>query len=104
VRRPGAGRGAEDLGEVAAWADPLGAGANPPEQLSVLDGGFVGHHEAQGVAHLYLGVAGPEIEREMTERLAPWIAKGFVSLVQQDSLARFVELEFEASPLCRVGV
>jgi hypothetical protein len=107
VRRPGSGRGAEDLGEVAAWADPLGAGANPPEQLSVCmkqirdSNAFmediVGHHEAQGVAHLYLGVVGPEIEREMTERLAPWIAKGFVSLVQEGSLASFIELDMQVN-------
>jgi hypothetical protein len=103
VRRPGAGREDEDLTRAAAWADPLGSeGANPPEQLSVCmkhihDSNpfmedVVAHHEAQGVAHLYLSVIGPEIEREMAERLARWIAAGFLTLVQLDGLGSYVEL------------
>jgi hypothetical protein len=47
----------------------------------------LGHHEAQGVAHLYLGVVGPEIERELNERLAPWIAKGFLARAENTSPA-----------------
>ena len=117
VRRPLTGREDEDLGRAAAWADPLGPpGANPPEQLSVcmkhiLDSNLfmedvVAHHEAQGVAHLYLSVVGPEIEREMAERLARWIAAGFLTLVQLDGLARFVELAVrpQASLLERLGL
>jgi hypothetical protein len=101
VRRPLTGREDEDLGRAAAWVDPLGpSGANPPEQLSVCmkhihDSNpfmedVVAHHEAQGVSHLYLSVVGPEIEREMAERLAPRIAAGFVTLVQLDLLFPFV--------------
>jgi hypothetical protein len=63
VRRPGTGRGDESLGQAAAWSDPLDAGANPPEQLSLCmkhirnsKNAFiedvVAHHEAQGVVHL----------------------------------------------------
>jgi hypothetical protein len=58
------------------------------------------------VSHLYLSVVGPEIEREMAKRLARWIAAGFVTLVQLNGLARFVELAGrpQASFLERLGL